>query len=163
MGKCSMDDSRDHRTKLLSDVKETFDALGGEFRHLFMERLRPYHLTIPQYLALDFIVLSEEPVSLSAVGAEIGAPPSSMTSVADRLEQDGLIARQPHPTDRRSFTVEATARGKDLVTELHCTTESDLTFMLEGVDEPDLEQFVVVLRHFHQRARELLNPRDATL
>ena len=38
--------------------------------------------------------------------------PSTMTSLADRLERGGYVKRVAHPTDRRTIVLELTAKGK---------------------------------------------------
>lgn len=38
--------------------------------------------------------------------------PSTMTSLADRLERGGYVRRKPHPTNRRVIVLELTAKGK---------------------------------------------------
>jgi DNA-binding MarR family transcriptional regulator len=43
--------------------------------------------------------------------------PPSMTRVIAKLEERGLLARTPHPTDRRQVTVSVTAEGAALLKE----------------------------------------------
>jgi DNA-binding MarR family transcriptional regulator len=43
--------------------------------------------------------------------------PPSMTRVIGGLEERGLVARTPHPTDRRQVTVNVTPAGSALLTE----------------------------------------------
>jgi DNA-binding MarR family transcriptional regulator len=38
--------------------------------------------------------------------------PSTMTSLADRLERGGYVRRQPHPTNRRVIVLELTPKGR---------------------------------------------------
>lgn len=38
--------------------------------------------------------------------------PSTLTSLADRLERDGYVERKPHPTDRRTVVLALTRQGK---------------------------------------------------
>lgn len=38
--------------------------------------------------------------------------PSTLTSLADRLERDGYVERRRHPTDRRTVVLALTATGK---------------------------------------------------
>lgn len=38
-----------------------------------------------------------------------------MTALADRLERDRLLRRVPHPNDRRSTLLKATAKGQKVV------------------------------------------------
>jgi DNA-binding MarR family transcriptional regulator len=45
--------------------------------------------------------------------AATGQRPSTLTGVLDRLERYGLVARAPHPDDRRSVVVELTPPGAD--------------------------------------------------
>lgn len=52
----------------------------------------------------------------SELAAEIGTRTTTMTSVLDRLEGRGLIARQAHPADRRAIRIELTAAGRKAAT-----------------------------------------------
>jgi DNA-binding MarR family transcriptional regulator len=44
-------------------------------------------------------------------GRSLGLNTSTMTGLIDRLEQDKLIRRHPHPTDRRLLVLRATPKG----------------------------------------------------
>jgi DNA-binding MarR family transcriptional regulator len=44
-------------------------------------------------------------------GRSLGLNTSTMTGLIDRLEQDKLIRRHPHPTDRRLLLLRATPKG----------------------------------------------------
>ena len=54
------------------------------------------------------------PLPIAAAGGRLGVSPSTMTGLADRLEQQGYLARRPHPTDRRATVLELTAKGRRL-------------------------------------------------
>lgn len=47
-----------------------------------------------------------------AVRQTLRLTPSTLTSLADRLERDGYIERRRHPTDRRTVVLALTASGK---------------------------------------------------
>jgi len=47
-----------------------------------------------------------------------GQRPSTLTGVLDRLERRGLIARNPHPNDRRSIVIHLTAPGRTAADEV---------------------------------------------
>ena len=51
------------------------------------------------------------PVTVGELLAATGQRPSTLTSVLDRLERRGLLARELNPRDRRSFTVALTDGG----------------------------------------------------
>jgi DNA-binding MarR family transcriptional regulator len=50
--------------------------------------------------------------TVSELGAAVGARPTTLTSVLDRLERRGHIIRGPRPGDRRAVLIELTASGR---------------------------------------------------
>ena len=52
------------------------------------------------------------PAALVDVRGRLNVTPSTMTSLADRLQRGGYVRRQPHPTNRRITMLELTAKGK---------------------------------------------------
>jgi DNA-binding MarR family transcriptional regulator len=57
--------------------------------------------------------IARGPVSMRELADALGIDPPNATVVVDDLEAQGLVRRQPHPTDRRAKLVEATRKGKD--------------------------------------------------
>ena len=53
------------------------------------------------------------PRTMGELAAILGTDPPYMTIVVDDLEQQGLVGRKPHPTDRRAKLVETTAAGHE--------------------------------------------------
>ncbi|HEY3955319.1 MAG TPA: MarR family transcriptional regulator [Streptosporangiaceae bacterium] len=51
--------------------------------------------------------------SMSELSAAAGSPPTTLTSVLDRLEGRGLVARGSAPGDRRVVLIELTASGRE--------------------------------------------------
>ncbi len=51
------------------------------------------------------------PRTVSGLGAAIGARPTTLTGVLDRLERRGLITRGTQPGDRRAVLIELTTDG----------------------------------------------------
>jgi DNA-binding MarR family transcriptional regulator len=62
-------------------------------------------------IVIQFLGLNG-PASILAVRQRLNVTPSTMTSVADRLERGGFIRRRPHPSDRRGMMLELTAKGR---------------------------------------------------
>ncbi|MEA2172254.1 MAG: hypothetical protein QOF76_5554 [Solirubrobacteraceae bacterium] len=58
--------------------------------------------------------LAHRPMSMREFADAMGIDPPNATTVVDDLEALGLVARRPHPTDRRAKLVEATRKGKGL-------------------------------------------------
>lgn len=66
-------------------------------------------LTATQVVALRELT---DPITARELAARMFCEPSNVTFVLDRLEQQGLIQRQPHPTDRRAKQIVLTAAGR---------------------------------------------------
>lgn len=49
---------------------------------------------------------------MSELKEELGVTATNITALVDALEEDGLVARKPHPTDRRATVIELTAKAK---------------------------------------------------
>lgn len=68
---------------------------------------------------LEFLILARaaegEGVTPLETGRSLGLVSSTMTGLADRLEQEKLIRRAPHPKDRRLLLLKATPRGRKVV------------------------------------------------
>jgi DNA-binding MarR family transcriptional regulator len=47
------------------------------------------------------------------IADQIGLTPRNMTATVDSLEQDGLVSRRPHPSDRRATIIELTGAGRE--------------------------------------------------
>lgn len=54
--------------------------------------------------------------TVSELGRLVGAAPTTLTSVLDRLERRGHIARDRHPSDRRAVLVTLTPSGRQAAT-----------------------------------------------
>lgn len=73
------------------------------------DRLEGLGMTTTDYWALRSV---EGPMPMKDLANCMDIDPSYVTLVADRLEQLGLIERQPHPTDRRVKNLVLTAKGR---------------------------------------------------
>ncbi|MDI3406754.1 MarR family transcriptional regulator [Streptomyces sp. B-S-A6] len=75
------------------------------------ERASSLGLTASQAIALRELT---GPLTLRELSARMGCEPSNATFVSDRLEEQGLVERRPHPQDRRAKQLVLTAKGTDL-------------------------------------------------
>lgn len=68
-------------------------------------------LTPALFAILNYLGVHEG-VTQRAIGSAMGIDPSTMVSLVDELEGLGLVARRPHPTDRRAHAVTITPKGR---------------------------------------------------
>jgi len=75
--------------------------------------LRPFGLTFARYEVLMLLHFSRQgELPLGKIGGRLQVAPGAVTNAVDRLEDDGLVRRQPHPTDGRTTLAAITARGR---------------------------------------------------
>jgi DNA-binding MarR family transcriptional regulator len=66
----------------------------------------------PASFGLLNVLGAREGAMQQELGAAMGIDPSTMVSLIDALETDGLAKRRPHPTDRRARAVAITPKGR---------------------------------------------------
>jgi DNA-binding MarR family transcriptional regulator len=76
--------------------------------------LAPLDLTFARYELLVRLYFHDGSLPLSQLGKALQIHQTSITSLVDRLEKQGLIKRTPHPTDRRSTIAQMTPAGRAL-------------------------------------------------
>jgi DNA-binding MarR family transcriptional regulator len=80
--------------------------------------LRPFGLTFARYEALVLLSFtSRGELPLGKMGQRLMIHPTSVTNIIDRLVEDALVERVPHPTDRRATLARITPEGSALVAE----------------------------------------------
>ncbi|HTW07369.1 MAG TPA: MarR family transcriptional regulator, partial [Acidimicrobiales bacterium] len=76
---------------------------------------------------------------------------TSVTNAVDRLEQQDLIKRVPHASDRRTTLAEILPSGRELA--LRATLAlNEQVFRRPGMAAADLRQLIEVLQRFRQLA-----------
>jgi DNA-binding MarR family transcriptional regulator len=83
------------------------------------ELLRSHQITFPRFTALARLYWTDRPgVPLGEIAQFLLVHPTSITSVVDRLERDGLAVRSPHPTDRRATLASITPKCRELIRKM---------------------------------------------
>jgi DNA-binding MarR family transcriptional regulator len=75
------------------------------------------------------------------LAGRLGITPGSATALLDRLAQEGIVARGPHPSDRRRSVVSLTDHGRSLVAE----ASRWFAHAFDGFDEAALPEVVRTL------------------
>lgn len=131
---------------------ERFQAMGSILRlHQLMTSfmsatLKPFDLAPNSYLLLLTIQLSETGARLlSHLASRIMVHPTTVTLLVDRLEDQGLLAREPHPTDRRATLARITPAGRALTKEASRAL-ADMDFGLPILTTAECKQLVDMLK-----------------
>jgi DNA-binding MarR family transcriptional regulator len=94
---------------------------------------------------------SSEPIRLSDLATSLGVDQSTLTPQAQRLECEGLIARDPDPRDRRAALLRVTHAGQRLLSRLQSTRRATFDALLADWSEPDRAQAASVLNRLSEQ------------
>jgi DNA-binding MarR family transcriptional regulator len=104
--------------------------------------LRPFGLTFARYEALVLLSFtSRGELPLGKMGQRLMIHPTSVTNIVDRLAEDALIERVPHPTDRRATLARITTQGLALVVEATAAVNA-IRFGVGMFDEGEMEELI---------------------
>ena len=115
-----------------------------QLRRLFDLRVRDLGLTAVQARLL--LALGKFPESNQAFYAErIEVEPSTLTRLADRMEEAGWIERKPDPEDRRARILTLTDKAEDIVLPLREIVDQLVEDILDGISTDDRERLARLL------------------
>lgn len=92
----------------LAAILHAAHAAEGEVE----SKLNAVGLSLAKLLALKALADAGESLPLSQLADRLSCVKSNITQLVDRLEADGLVARQPDPHDRRTKLAVLTAAGR---------------------------------------------------
>ena len=107
-------------------------------RRLRQVRVDGLDLTPSQLSAMGTLARADDqPIGALAAAEKVAAP--SMTRIVNALEERGLVARTPDPTDRRQSLVSLTPSGRDLLLLLRRRRSEWLAQRIAELDAQDRE------------------------
>jgi DNA-binding MarR family transcriptional regulator len=111
-------------------VTEAFERVG----------LTPALFAVLNYLA------AQEGSTQRAIGTAMGIDPSTMVSIVDGLQAEGLASRRPHPTDRRAHAVTITTKGRRALERARRMAKRAEDEVLSGLSAAEREQLMGLMR-----------------
>lgn len=135
-------------------------VVGDDLAEVFERLTRRYGLTLVQYNTLNLAArLHPEPQEPWQLAQVLAIGSNHITMVLDRLEEQALVTRGPHPHDRRRRLVRVTSAGTERAervrSSLHEVESQLVNAALQPEERPELERLSAQLRH---AIRELVIP-----
>ena len=116
--------------------------LEGEIRTRLRAR---FDVTLPRFDLMAQLDKVTDGMTLGELSRRMMVSNGNITGLVERLAEQGLVERLPHPTDRRAAFVRLTARGRGsfaAMAEEHAGWIADL---FEGLSAPDIRQLMGLL------------------
>ncbi len=116
--------------------------------------MKRHGFTFVQYQVLAWLETDpESSLTLSWISKTLRIPPATVTDIIDRLEDDRLVRRVPHPTDARTTLAVITSKGRKASVE--ATQELNATvYQGIGLSESQRGQLVELLARLRASGNE---------
>jgi DNA-binding MarR family transcriptional regulator len=111
------------------------------------EHLRVNHdTTLPRFDVMAALWRRRDGVTMSELSRLLLVSNGNATTVVDRLEADGLVARRPSDTDRRIVHVALTPEGMKTFETLAAGHEAEVARLFAGLSDADIDTITEILK-----------------
>jgi DNA-binding MarR family transcriptional regulator len=116
--------------------------------------MRNHDLTFARYEVLTWLATDpESSLTLSWISKTLRIPPATVTNIIDRLEDERLVRRVPHPSDARTTLAVITRRGRKVATDVTRDLNSNV-YERVGLSEKKRSQLLDLLAELRASGNE---------
>src|SRR5258708_22175200 len=119
--------------------------LGSHAASQFAARLAQLEL-IPAHAGVFRILAATPAITQQALATALGTLPSRLVAIVDQLESKGLLERRPHESDRRSYALHLTDKGKSTLQAVGRIAREHQQILLEALSEEEQRTLSVLLQ-----------------
>ena len=105
----------------------------------------------PQRLRILGSIHERGPRIMSELKEELGVTATNVTALIDSLEKDGLVIRQPHPTDRRATVIILSKKAKTQGSPDCTEFKKQVATLFSDLSENECKAFVKTLDKLWRR------------
>jgi DNA-binding MarR family transcriptional regulator len=129
--------------------------IEGEIR----TRLRAnFDVTLPRFDLMAQLEKSPEGMTLGQLSRRMMVSNGNLTGLVERLVEQGLVDRLPHPTDRRAAYVCLTESGRTSFAAMAAAHADWIADLFDGLDEPDITVLMRLLARLKTSVRATTEP-----
>jgi DNA-binding MarR family transcriptional regulator len=131
-----------------------------EIRFMLREK---FDMTLARFELLTALNRVSNGLTMGELSTWLMVTKGNVTGIAIRLSEDGYIKRRPTPTDRRSFVVTLTKKGKKSIEEMELEYEKLLNQLFAEVSLDDSDMFTGVLTKVTEAIAEIRTTEELDL
>ena len=114
-----------------------------------------FDMTLPRFELLSALDRIADGLTMGELSRWLMVSKGNVTGIAERLSEDGFIVREPTPTDRRSFVVTLTKKGRKAYKEMELEYEQLLEKLFDDLSPDDSDMFTGMLAKIKESVEEL--------
>ena len=119
-----------------------------------------FDTTLPRFELLAALDRVPDGLTMGELSRWLMVTKGNVTGIAERLSEDGYIKRQPTSTDRRSFCVTLTSRGKKAFKKMESEYERLLERLFTDASLDDIDNFAGILAKVKEVVEEIHEERE---
>src|SRR5215217_6917737 len=123
---------------------EEFAAFGPAYMRWVRSRLQEGGISYARMRLLS-VLHCKGPQIMSSLSQGLGVTPRNVTALVDALQEEGLVERRPHPTDRRATVIELTARGAQTCEGMYDEHREATSELFVGLSEDEQRELIRLL------------------
>jgi DNA-binding MarR family transcriptional regulator len=90
------------------------------------------------------------PITQADLGRRLAVDPKDMVGILNHLQEQGLVLRSPHPSDRRKNAVTVTAAGAAALSRCAALAEAANAELLAPLTPDEQRQLMALLTRLHE-------------
>lgn len=142
---------RDVTEELYNSYSFLLDRTARRVKQYAQQKFKELNLnvTVDQWLVLKHLY-ENEGMKQNELAELLFKDNPTLTRIIDLLCEKGLTVRKPHPSDRRSFHVSLTSKGKNKVEQIKPGIQKIRLKAWEGLSKKDFLHFQKVLNTIYK-------------
>ena len=131
---------------------DEFAAFGPLYMKWVRSRLQERGMTYARMRLLGTLHC-HGPKIMTSISDELGVTRRNVTALVDALEEEGLVCRKPHPTDRRATVIEMTGEGQRTMDRLYDEHRAEVAGLFADLSEGDRLELTRLLGSLREALR----------
>lgn len=131
---------------------DEFAAFGPCYLKWVRSRLQEGGVTYARMRLLGTLHCNGSQI-MSGISDDLGVTRRNVTALVDALEDEGLVRRRPHPTDRRATVIELTSRGAETTDSMYNGHRAGVAGLFVDLSEDERRELIRLLGSLREALR----------
>ncbi|MDQ4126615.1 MAG: MarR family transcriptional regulator [Actinomycetota bacterium] len=132
---------------------DEFAGFGPTYMKWVKSRLQDRGMTYARMRLLGALHCNG-PQIMTSISDELGVTRRNVTTLVDALEEEGLVRREPHPTDRRATVIEMTEQGARTMDRMYDEHRAEVAGLFHALSEEDRQELARLLGVLRQALQQ---------
>jgi DNA-binding MarR family transcriptional regulator len=133
------------KTELIKEVLVLQGQVDHVVKHFAAEPWIDLKMTIAQLKSMFFIAAKGK-TNFKKLADALGVTPPNITGIIDRLVEQGLVSRTENSEDRRIMLLQMTAKGNELIHNLHENRFQKMNILMLNMSEDEIKALAIGLK-----------------